>query len=583
MKNRESIASRLSTTVTLIMVLAVAIISAVVYLRATRLVSNEVRHSAFSQMGMVVDDIDDAAHKGTAICEEVAALATQLLSNGTTDSLLLESIAKSALALHPELSGCNISLARERFSPCATRDADGEVSLYDLATIEPDYAHRSWFRHVQSSWEAGWVDHIDGENAPCSFAMPLFGPDSAFVGVVGIEMAPNWLDAFTGNIHLFGHSYCLVLSNNGACLNHPDINLLLDATTANKADELQADILAQVSRRAHSGQQGRLTVKRPDFRATCFYLPIPSTGWELAIVSPLTDTYASLESILFTTIIIILVFSIILIGLVRAAVHKATAPLNDFAKMARKVAVGEFDAKLPDKGSRSEVADLYESFGFMQESLAKNIEELKKSTAEQERLESEFHIARKIQLDLVPSVFPAFPDRNDIDIHAVINPWRESGGNLYDFGIADGKLIFCIGDVAGQGILAAIFMSTTFKLLHTALYNHASPAQVLSFANKTMALKNDSDMFVTLFFGASTSPRASSPTARPVRTSLSWCRPTARWHPSKPRPTCPWASWRRPSTRSRRPPSSPARCWCSTPMVWLRPRTAAATSMAPTA
>lgn len=502
MKHRESIASRLSTTVALIMVVATLFISVVIYVRAYRMVSGEMKESAVSQMRLVVADIGDAAHKAANTCEEAAALASQVLAIGTTDSTLLENIVQTTLMLHPELSQCNISLARECFSPCATRDSDGIVQIVDLAASEPDYARRAWFRQVKSSWDPGWIDHLEGEQAPCSYAYPLFSADSTFLGVVGIELSHGWLDSLTRRIRIFEHAYCLVLSNNGACINNPDINTLLDETSRPHAAQLQANILAQVAAHAHSGKSGTFTIKRHDFRATCFFLPIPSTGWEIALITPLTDTYSVFESYFFFTLLLILALTIIIVAMVRMAVRRATAPLNAFARMARKVAVGEFDAQLPEQSDKSEMADLYESFGFMQQSLARNIEQLKHTTAEQERLESEFHIARKIQLDLVPNIFPAFPDRTDIDIHAVINPWRENGGNLYDFGIADGKILFCIGDVAGNGIYAAIFMSTTFKLLHTSLYNHASPAQALSFANKTMALHNESDMFVTLFFGA---------------------------------------------------------------------------------
>ena len=75
------------------------------------------------------------------------------------------------------------------------------------------------------------------------------------------------------------------------------------------------------------------------------------------------------------------------------------------------------------------------------------VTELQATTASKERIESELSIAREIQMGMIPKIFPPYPDRNDVDLHAILHPAKEVGGDLYDFYINDNRLYFVIGDV----------------------------------------------------------------------------------------------------------------------------------------
>jgi phosphoserine phosphatase RsbU/P len=85
------------------------------------------------------------------------------------------------------------------------------------------------------------------------------------------------------------------------------------------------------------------------------------------------------------------------------------------------------------------------------------------------RLESELEAARKLQVGMVPHVFPAPTAQWPIDLFAMMQPAREVGGDLYDFfTLADGRLCFLIGDVSGKGMPAALFMARTKSLVRIA-------------------------------------------------------------------------------------------------------------------
>lgn len=74
-------------------------------------------------------------------------------------------------------------------------------------------------------------------------------------------------------------------------------------------------------------------------------------------------------------------------------------------------------------------------------------------------IEADLKIAKGLQTEMLPKKQPAFPERKDMDIYGFLQPAKEVGGDLYDYILRDDKLIFCIGDVSGKGVPAAMFMS----------------------------------------------------------------------------------------------------------------------------
>ncbi len=119
-----------------------------------------------------------------------------------------------------------------------------------------------------------------------------------------------------------------------------------------------------------------------------------------------------------------------------------------------------------------------------------------------ELIESELSVAREIQMSIVPKLFPAFPERGEFDIFAVIEPAREVGGDLYDFFLLDDDhLCFTIGDVSGKGVPASLFMAVTKTLIKAKASLLAKPDQILYQVNNELCRDNDSGMFATIFLG----------------------------------------------------------------------------------
>ncbi len=118
------------------------------------------------------------------------------------------------------------------------------------------------------------------------------------------------------------------------------------------------------------------------------------------------------------------------------------------------------------------------------------------------RMQEELNVGRDIQRSMLPRVFPAFPDRKEMELYAVLEPALEVGGDLYDFFLVDNhRLCFVIGDVSGNGVPAALFMAMTKIMVKTRAASDPSPASIVTHVNDALSAENDSCMFVTLYLG----------------------------------------------------------------------------------
>jgi sigma-B regulation protein RsbU (phosphoserine phosphatase) len=120
--------------------------------------------------------------------------------------------------------------------------------------------------------------------------------------------------------------------------------------------------------------------------------------------------------------------------------------------------------------------------------------------AAQEKVENELNIAAKIQRGILPSKFPAFPERNEFDLYAMMIPAREVGGDFYDFFfIDDDHLAVIIADVSDKGVPAALFTMISRTIFRSVVRLRKSPSQVLSETNDLLCEENETGMFVTVF------------------------------------------------------------------------------------
>ncbi|AGW14648.1 SpoIIE family protein phosphatase [Megalodesulfovibrio gigas] len=235
--------------------------------------------------------------------------------------------------------------------------------------------------------------------------------------------------------------------------------------------------------------------------------------WHIAVCAPLAEIHAPSRALIRQISLVVLGIFVVSVLLTRAIIRRVARPLRDLAGYA--AALPEQDLTVPREGefplaalaakkgfSRDEVAHLAAAFVSMEGSLRQRVQELMQLTASKERIESELGIAREIQLGLLPKIFPPFPNREELDLNALLVSAREVGGDLYDFALLDERrLFFSIGDVSGKGVPAALFMAIAKTLVKGAAERRSDPARMMAQVNAQLSQDNPNCMFVTLVIG----------------------------------------------------------------------------------
>lgn len=150
--------------------------------------------------------------------------------------------------------------------------------------------------------------------------------------------------------------------------------------------------------------------------------------------------------------------------------------------------------------TNNEIERMAKSFASMVTELDRYMEEIQFVTAEKERIGAELGVATKIQADMLPRIFPAFPDREEFDLYATMTPAKEVGGDFYDFFLVDDDhLALVMADVSGKGVPAALFMVIAKTLIKNRAMLGGSPSEVLSYANDQLCEHNEAELFVTVW------------------------------------------------------------------------------------
>jgi len=185
----------------------------------------------------------------------------------------------------------------------------------------------------------------------------------------------------------------------------------------------------------------------------------------------------------------------------------ATEPLKQLAKGATGFAKGggvytmDDVIRLPIR-SNDEIGDLYREIQAMQTRIVDSTERLTRITAERERVNTELRMATQIQSAMLPSQFPAFPDRTEFDLYASMDPAKEVGGDFYDFFLVDDDhLALVIADVSDKGVPAALFMMSSKIIINYRTQMGGTPGEILAAANDQLFRNAKSRMFVTVWLG----------------------------------------------------------------------------------
>lgn len=392
------------------------------------------------------------------------------------------------------------------YSPYVFRDVDGQIRRRQLGTERYNYREKEWFARPMQTGKAHWsepyYDTGGGEMLMTTYSRPLYDADNRLYGVFTADISLAWLTELVNSIHPYPRAYNLMIGREGTYIVHHRPERILHETIFSATRNMTDSTTQKIGRDMLAGMRGMEVLQNDDTLSYVFYAPIETTGWSVATVCPREEIFASLDKIQLWVVLIACI-GLIVLGLVCGRIIRHILnPLSRFAGAARQIAEGNFSAPLPPSPHDDEMGQLRDAFEYMKKALAAYMAELRRTTAQKERIESELRIASEIQMGMIPKLFPPFPERKDIDLYAILKPAKEVGGDLYDFFIHDEKLLFVIGDVSGKGIPASLLMAVTRSLFRTIAVHRDTARDIVASLNRAVADgNNESNMFITLFVG----------------------------------------------------------------------------------
>ncbi len=232
--------------------------------------------------------------------------------------------------------------------------------------------------------------------------------------------------------------------------------------------------------------------------------PVALVGVDVSMDDIMQDRADYLRSvIIFMGIAVIVLIAVIMFSVVMALIK----PINQLSDAARSF-IQDRDSKQKTDSAISklnirtgdEVETLCESVKQMERDINSYIINLTAVTAEKERIGAELNVATQIQADMLPRIFPPFPDRKEFDLYASMDPAKEVGGDFYDFFLVDDDHIALVmADVSGKGVPAALFMVIAKTLIKNRAQLGESPAEILKNVNEQLCEGNEAELFVTVW------------------------------------------------------------------------------------
>ena len=429
------------------------------YHYSQREIKKEASLRAASELKSAENKIMDVVNQAEAAVRNSIWVAEWCLE--TPDSL--QRIPQRIVSENPVVVGSTMALVpgySEKYplyAPYAMRDLEtGKIKMLSLATEEYDYPSSEWFTKPieldEGYWSEPYFDENGGDILMTTFSMPVKDRNGMIAAVVTADISLEWLAELIDRMKVYPNAFNMVVSRNGNIMVCTVESLIMKATIdqiASESDDYET--LDRVNKAMLAGQSDEIPVRYNGETNHVYFAPVERTNWSLLIVLPEKELYSGVRRIGLIVQLLQLLGLAMIIIILRV--------------------------------------------------VARNRAKYQKINEQKERIENELHIAREIQMSMIPKTFPPFPERKDLDLAASIIPAKEVGGDLYDFFIRDEKLFFCIGDVSGKGIPASLVMAVTRSLFRAMSAHEDSPAKIVTSMNNSMSESNERSMFVTFFCG----------------------------------------------------------------------------------
>ena len=408
-------------------------------------------------------------------------------------------------------------------------DRSGIYVAEDGSALPLDIRNRPWYAQASEAGDLIFTGvELDAYTSTpmLECAAPVYH-DGELVAVVSADIYLTAINDYVESTASEGSFVCVV-NDDGQILFSPERQGVFKATVSAEAQDLRQldnEALAAFIDRALQENTG---LQQIGIGGQEYYLsgaPLPSVGWAVLSVVDKELTYQPTAAMLAqyeeinnealsvyaqgagqsARTILVLTLSIFVLAIVGALVlgGRIVKPLERLTKRINSQLKGGAVFTMEDAyRTGDEIEILAEAFADLTKRTQDYIGEIITITAEKKRIGTELALATRIQADMLPNIYPAFPERPEFDIYATMTPAKEVGGDFYDFFLIDDThLGLVMADVSGKGVPAALFMMISKMLVQNYAMTGRSPAEVLRSVNNQICANNREEMFVTVWFG----------------------------------------------------------------------------------
>lgn len=429
------------------------------YLYSQKQLKQEASLRAESQLEATKNRILDITNQAESAVRNNTWIAQWCLN--VPDSLYR--VTQRIVADNPAVVGSAIALVPDYYKDIhllapytARRLGTYEPVTMSLAGEEYNYPEQEWFKkgleNEQGYWSEPYVDEGGGDILMTTFSLPIKDASGRTAAVLTADLSLDWLSDLVGSVKVYPNAYSMMISRSGQFLVCPVETLVMHQTIQEVTNSLEdTSMMNSLSRSMLNGESGNQTIRYKGATSYVYFSPMERTGWSMSIVIPENEIFGSIRRAGALVSFLQLLGLVMLVLIIRAVI------LNTLK--------------------------------------FREVDDKKK------RMEGELHIANAIQMAMIPKASAGGAENEDADLSASITPAKEVGGDFYDYYFRDQKLFFCIGDVSGKGVPAALVMAVSRSLFRTISAHESSPKRLITAMNDFMSETNDNNMFVTLFCG----------------------------------------------------------------------------------
>ena len=338
------------------------------------------------------------------------------------------------------------------FVPCARRNAADSVVVSRIDSTYNSYFYGEWFQNQLKADESCWTKPyfesqlFAGNQEPrllTTYTVPIHDRDGHPVALLAADMSLEWLrNELMEDISEINNQY-----EKGH--RHKSYFFIIDQEgtyVIHPNKKLMLKPFDEKVAKTMLAHRGTCVTEVDGVRSRLYYRSFKYVDWTMAIVAP-EDVILSNAKMLNIIILAVMMMGLLAIYL--------------FCRRQIK-----------------EIADPF--------------------AAKKAVMERELNIAHNIQMALLPQ---SFPEHSDLDLYATQTPARDVGGDLYDYFVHDGRLVFCIGDVSGKGVPAALLMAVMRSMFRSEARRAESAADVVGTMSRNLCEEYTGGEFVTMFVG----------------------------------------------------------------------------------